>query len=171
MRRTRGRATGDHAQNQGGLTWRSHTRPYRGLSAYSGKGFLESRMTPQGSSPVRRGAVGKGPVGATRWRPTLRRRCYARPGSTGKPCTGQRGTGDQTNPTGEAREMRSAETVLGVIRERGRHAMFRSRSLESCLRSKDSRAVWRGAVGKGLQGTSLAAYPTASTVLETSREG
>jgi hypothetical protein len=43
--------------------------------------------------------------------------------------------------------------------------MFRHRSLESCLRSKDSRAVWRGAVGKGPQGTSLAAYPTASPVL------
>ena len=116
--------------------------------------------------------------------------------------------------------MRNAETVLGVIRERGRrrlplkcttsaglrtctsqaarrnpcgsnaweriagrpwspvaratrhytangqgNAMFRPRSLESGLRSKDSRAVWRGAVGKGLQGTSLAAYPTASPVL------
>src|SRR5437870_7000931 len=66
--------------------------------------------------------------------------------------------------------MRSAETILGVIRERGRlngqgNAMFRSRSLESCLRSKDSRAVWRGAVGKGPQGTSLAAYPTARPVL------
>ena len=80
--------------------------------------------------------------------------------------------------------MRSAETVLGVIRERGgrpwspvaratRHytansqgnAMFRHRSLESCLRSKDSRAVWRGAVGKGPQGTSLAAYPTSRTGL------
>jgi hypothetical protein len=45
------------------------------------------------------------------------------------------------------------------------NAMFRHRSLESCLRSKDSRAVWRGAVGKGPQGTSLAAYPTSSTVL------
>src|SRR5262249_58380738 len=43
--------------------------------------------------------------------------------------------------------------------------MFHPRSLESCLRSKDSRAVWRGAVGKGPQGTSLAAYPTASPVL------
>jgi len=43
--------------------------------------------------------------------------------------------------------------------------MFRRRSLESCLRSKDSRAVWRGAVGKGPQGTSLVAYPTSSTVL------
>ena len=66
--------------------------------------------------------------------------------------------------------MRSAETILGVIRERGRlngqgNAMFRSRSLESCLRSKDSRAVWRGAVGKGPQGTSLAAYPTSRTGL------
>jgi hypothetical protein len=45
------------------------------------------------------------------------------------------------------------------------NAMFRPRSLESCLRSKDSRAVWRGAVGKGPQGTSLAAYPTARPVL------
>src|SRR5215831_2829980 len=43
--------------------------------------------------------------------------------------------------------------------------MFRRRSLESCLRSKDSRAVWRGAVGTGPQGTSLAAYPTARPVL------
>ena len=43
--------------------------------------------------------------------------------------------------------------------------MFRRRSLESCLRSKDSRAVWRGAVGTGPQGTALAAYPTARLVL------
>lgn len=66
--------------------------------------------------------------------------------------------------------MRSAETVLGVIRERGRraarpwspvaratrhstangqgNAMFRPRSLESCLRSKDSRAVvWPAKAG------------------------
>jgi hypothetical protein len=50
--------------------------------------------------------------------------------------------------------MRNAETVLGVMH----------RSLESCLRSKDSRAVWRGAVGKGPQGTSLAAYPTVCPV-------
>src|SRR5262252_7079249 len=48
--------------------------------------------------------------------------------------------------------------------------MFRLRSLESCLRSKDSRAVWRGAVGKGPQGTSLAAYPTARPVLNGGRE-
>jgi hypothetical protein len=37
--------------------------------------------------------------------------------------------------------------------------------LESCLRSKESRSVRRGAVGKGPQGTSLAAYPTARPVL------
>ena len=90
--------------------------------------------------------------------------------------------------------MRSAKTVLGIMRERGRRrlplediagrpwspvaratrhytvtgqgdAMVRHRSLESCLRSKDSRAVWRGAVGKGPQGTSLAAYPTSRTGL------
>ena len=116
--------------------------------------------------------------------PRSSRRRHDRPRSTGKPCTGRRGTGDQTHPIGEAREMRSAETVLGVRRERGRrpwspvaratrhctangqgNAMFRHRSLESCLRSKDSRAVWRGAVGKGPQGTSLAAYPTSRPVL------
>ena len=45
------------------------------------------------------------------------------------------------------------------------NAMCRSRSLESCWRSQDARAVWRGAVGKGPHGTSLAAYPTASPVL------
>ena len=58
------------------------------------------------------------------------------------------------DPDVKVREMRNAETILGV-----------HRPLASCLRSKDSRAVWRGAVGKGPQGTSLAAYPTASPVL------
>src|SRR5438445_9299441 len=35
----------------------------------------------------------------------------------------QRGQVTRRNPTGEAREMRSAETVLGVIRERGRRRL------------------------------------------------
>jgi hypothetical protein len=39
------------------------------------------------------------------------------------------------------------------------------RPRESCLRSKDSRAVRRGAVGKVPRGNSLAAYSTSSTVL------
>src|SRR5215831_20721306 len=97
MRRTRGRTAGNHARNQGGLTWRSHTRPYGGLSAYTKEGFLESRMTPKGSSPVRRGAVGKVPVGATRWRPTLR------PG-WGKPTTWRRGTGGRQMNGGRVRD-------------------------------------------------------------------
>src|SRR5262249_10230925 len=46
MRRTRGRAAGDHAQNQGGLTWRSHTRPYGGLSAYNA--CVRSALTGEG---------------------------------------------------------------------------------------------------------------------------
>ena len=50
-------------------------------------------------------------------------------------------------------------------------AMFRRRSLESCLRSKDSRAVWRGAVGKGPRGTSLAAYPTSRPVVCPAKAG
>ena len=67
--------------------------------------------------------------------------------------------------------MRNADTVLGVIRERhatrpfianGRKGMRSGgRPLESCLRSKDSRAVRGGAVGKVPQGNSLAAYSTA----------
>ena len=46
----------------------------------------------------------------------------------------------------KVREMRNAETVLGVNR----------RPLESRLRSKDSRPVRRGAVGKGLREMYLA---------------
>jgi hypothetical protein len=33
---TRGRAAGDQVQGLGGLTWRSHTRPYRELNDYVG---------------------------------------------------------------------------------------------------------------------------------------
>jgi hypothetical protein len=45
---------------------------------------------------------------------------------------------------GEVREMRNAETILGVIRD----TQSRDRSLASLVRSKDSRGVLRGAVGK-----------------------
>ena len=43
------------------------------------------------------------------------------------------------NQNVEVRVMRNAETILGVIQDR---------PLESCLTSKESRAVRRGAVGK-----------------------
>jgi hypothetical protein len=60
----------------------------------------------------------------------------------------------------EVREMRIAEAALTIVRAR-----LETRSLESGLRSKDSRAVRRGAVGKVPDmGNSLAAYPTARTV-------
>jgi hypothetical protein len=55
--------------------------------------------------------------------------------------------------------MRTAETVLGVIR------VPRRRSLASLVRSKDSCGVLRGVVGKVPSGNSLAAYPTAPPVL------
>src|SRR5712691_5068821 len=76
--------------------------------------------------------------------PRRRRRCDARPGSTGKPWTGRRGTGDQTPPTGEAREMRSAATVLGVIRERGRREL----PLEDLSRQLSNRALSLHAYGR-----------------------
>jgi hypothetical protein len=61
----------------------------------------------------------------------------------------------------EVREMRIAEAALTIVRAR-----LETRSLESGLRSKDSRAVRRGAVGKVPDmGNSLAAYPTARPVL------
>jgi hypothetical protein len=55
--------------------------------------------------------------------------------------------------------MRTAETVLGVIR------VPRRRSLASLVSSKDSCGVLRGVVGKVPSGNSLAAYPTARPVL------
>jgi hypothetical protein len=57
--------------------------------------------------------------------------------------------------------MRIAEAALTIVRAR-----LETRSPESGLRSKDSRAVRRGAVGKvPYMGNSLAAYPTARPVL------
>src|SRR4051794_14757236 len=96
------------------------------------------------------------------------------------------------DPDVKVREMRNAETVLGVISERSATRPFiengrsgtrsKHRPLASRLRSKDSRAVLRGADGKGrsrlpvtadaygltksgASRTSPAAYPTACTVV------
>src|SRR5271157_4669188 len=64
--------------------------------------------------------------------------------------------------------MRNAETVLGVISERSATRPFiendrsgthsKHRPLASCLRSKDSRAVLRGADGKGRSRLSARTY-------------
>jgi hypothetical protein len=56
----------------------------------------------------------------------------------------------------EVREMRSAETVLEVIRER-KPAFVQNRShWRAAVRSKDSCPVRRGAVGKGQRALHLA---------------
>src|SRR5664279_1696011 len=59
------------------------------------------------------------------WRRSARssRRSHDRPRRTGKPSAGPRGTGDQTSRDQEVCEMQSAETVLGVLRERGRRGL------------------------------------------------
>src|SRR5207253_4038125 len=52
------------------------------------------------------------------------RRCCVLPGRTGEPSTvGRRGPGDRTPKGREVREMRDAETILGVLRERGRRGL------------------------------------------------
>src|SRR5438046_9422769 len=48
---------------------------------------------------------------------------YDPPGRPGKPATGRSGTGDHDVQRREVREMRSAATVLNVIRERGRRGV------------------------------------------------
>ena len=59
------------------------------------------------------------------WRRRARssRRSHDRPRRTGKPSTGRRGPGDRTPADREVCEMQSAETVLGVLRERGRRGL------------------------------------------------
>src|SRR5262245_29116313 len=73
------------------------------------------------------------------------------------------------DPNVEVREMRNAETILGVIRELGRRPFIengrnatcsKQRPLASCLRSKDSRAVLRGRMEKVLP---LVAHPSLRT--------
>src|SRR5262245_9015275 len=58
-----------------------------------------------------------------RRRPRSSRRSNDRPGRAGKPSTGRRGSGDPHTRKREVCEMQSAETVLGVLRERGRRGL------------------------------------------------
>src|SRR5947209_10356525 len=58
-----------------------------------------------------------------RHRPRSSRASHAAPGRTGRPSAGQRGPGDWIFNDREAREMQNAETVLGVLRERGRRGL------------------------------------------------
>src|ERR1700757_4208705 len=58
-----------------------------------------------------------------RRRPRSSRRSHARPRRTGKPSTGQRGPGDWTFECREVCVMQNAETVLDVLRERGRRGL------------------------------------------------
>jgi hypothetical protein len=64
------------------------------------------------------------------------------PGSAGKPRAGRSGAGGRMSGTGEVRAMRNAKAGPPSI------DIGRERPLESGLRSKDLRAVRRGAVGK-----------------------
>src|SRR6266536_3019885 len=59
------------------------------------------------------------------WRRSVHgsRRSNDRPGRTGKPSAGRRDTGDRDAQRWEVCVMQSAETVLGVIRERGRRGL------------------------------------------------
>src|SRR5206468_3748804 len=58
-----------------------------------------------------------------RRRPRSSRRSHARPRRAGKPPAGPRGPGDRTFEGREVCEMQNAETVLGVLRERGRRGL------------------------------------------------
>jgi hypothetical protein len=59
------------------------------------------------------------------WRRSARssRRSDDLPGRTAAPSTGRRGTGDRTRNNRKVCEMQNAETVLGVLRERGRRGL------------------------------------------------
>src|SRR6266542_5248542 len=58
-----------------------------------------------------------------RHRPRSSRASNAAPGRTGRPSAGRRGPGDWIFNDREACEMQNAETVLGVLRERGRRGL------------------------------------------------
>ena len=58
-----------------------------------------------------------------RRRPRSSRRSHDRPRRAGKPSTGRRGPGDRDTKEREVCVMQSAETVLGVLRERGRRGL------------------------------------------------
>jgi hypothetical protein len=66
--------------------------------------------------------------------PISSRRSHDLPRSPEKPDTGRRGTGVLDVTDREACEMQSAETVLGVIREREPQQPPGSRALESRMR-------------------------------------
>jgi hypothetical protein len=106
----------------------------------------------------------------------------APPGRTGEPSAGRSGTGDSIRSNREVREMRRAETVLSIIQDRGRglsglpprHSIrslrwtctLEQESLEShVIRKAVMRGSEEGRWKSTYPGNSLAAYPTARTVL------
>jgi hypothetical protein len=67
-----------------------------------------------------------------RRRPRSSRRSNDRPRRAGEPSTGRRGLGGWTPQDREVCEMQSAETVLGVLRERGRRGLPSRACTGSC---------------------------------------
>jgi len=102
--------------------------------------------------------------------PHSSRGCYAPPGRTGKPSTGLRGTGDSIRSHREVREMRSAKTVLSIMRDC--LCVLAQESLASDVIRKRSCVVLRGAVGKvPLEVTRWPPTLLSCTVLKPSRDG
>jgi hypothetical protein len=143
---------------------------HRGAPGLAGAPAGGTVMASSASSP-RRWTDSAGQSGTVSWR--RRVTSAARRSSV----QGTTSAGLRTGPSQAARSTpcgahvweRRAGRPWGPVARAPRHctvhgqgaAMFRSRSLACCWRSTDARAVWRGAVGKGPQGTALAAYPTA----------
>jgi hypothetical protein len=105
--------------------------------------------------------------------PNSSRERDASPGRTRESSTGRSGTGDSIPRHPKVREMRNADTVLGIIQDRGHSVrslrwtrVLEQESLESHVTRK---AVMRGSEeGRWKsthRGNSLAAYPTSCTVL------
>src|SRR5262245_7132885 len=102
-----------------------------------------------------------------------RRRSLRSSRRAGEPSTGRRETGDLTTKTSRYARCETPRrfwesfgknvTRPFIVNDRSGIRSGR-RSLESCLRSKESRAVRRGVVGKVPQGNSPAAYSTARAV-------
>jgi hypothetical protein len=81
-------------------------------------------------------------VKAAKWK----RPCIAPPGKTGKPFTGQSGTGNLMTGTEEVREMRTAETVLNIIRElNSRNRLLESRVIRKSVKRGSGRGGWKRA--------------------------
>jgi hypothetical protein len=68
----------------------------------------------------------------------------APPGRTGEPSTGRSGTGDSIRSNPEVREMRTAETVLSIIRDRGQRAMGLRSQTGVTGEPRDTETVMRG---------------------------